>query len=432
MSDTISEVKPLSIKQNMLWNTVGSLTNLGCQWIITVLIVRMSEDFNAAGVYSLAVSVFTMFSQIAQYRTYTIQVSDVSKENTAGEYLSFRLLTCSIALAVIMVYSAFTCRSETLIAILLFSLYKIAGLVIDVFHASDQVARRMDYIGKSLILQGLGSLVSFVLIYGVTGCLELTLLVMLLMTLLVALLFDIRKTGKIADLRIGITPVKAIHLLVSCAPVVLAGIAISSASSLPRQYLSFTCGDSALGIYTSVAAPVAVIQMGASYIYNPLMGYFSEAYADKDFNKFRRLMISAIVGILVVGVVASFGLFLLGTPLLVLVYGASIADYSYLLQPLVLCAVLTGAMWFINDLLIALRNFKATFLGSAGALVAAVLTMVWAQSAFGLNGVTISTSISCLAGLVIMVTSLYRQLSRVRTCNELGEDSGNVEDNACK
>ena len=89
-------------------------------------------------------------------------------------------------------------------------------------------------------------------------------------------------------------------------------------------------------------------------------------------------------------------------------------------------------MWFINDLLIALRNFKATFLGSVGALVAAALTMVWAQSVFGLNGVTISTSISCLTGLAIMVASLYRQLSRVRKCNELGEDFSNVEDNACK
>ena len=50
-SESISEreVKPLSIKQNMLWNSFGSITYLACQWLITILVVRLSSGYEAAG-----------------------------------------------------------------------------------------------------------------------------------------------------------------------------------------------------------------------------------------------------------------------------------------------------------------------------------------------------------------------------------------------
>ena len=150
--------KTLSIKLNMFWNTVGSLTNLGCQWLITILVVRLSDGYSAAGIYSLAMSIFNMFSQLAQYRMYTVQIADVERKNSAGEYLTFRFFTTFIAFAMLAVYSIATCRIGTVPAILLYALYKTAGLVIDVMHANDQVGHRMDYIGKSLIMQGIGSL----------------------------------------------------------------------------------------------------------------------------------------------------------------------------------------------------------------------------------------------------------------------------------
>ena len=46
-------VKQLSVKQNMLWNTAGSMVYLVCQWLITVFVVRLSDGYDAAGVLSL-------------------------------------------------------------------------------------------------------------------------------------------------------------------------------------------------------------------------------------------------------------------------------------------------------------------------------------------------------------------------------------------
>ena len=46
--------RELSLKANVLWNSIGSMFYLGCQWLITVLVVRLSSGFDAAGLLSLA------------------------------------------------------------------------------------------------------------------------------------------------------------------------------------------------------------------------------------------------------------------------------------------------------------------------------------------------------------------------------------------
>ena len=120
----MSEVKQLSLKENMLWNSFGSIVNLACQWLITILIVRLGSGYEASGVFSLAMSIYNIFAPIAQYRMYTYQVSDVENENTTGEYLAFRFFTCGVALALCTGYSLFTCESGAIAAILLYAVYK--------------------------------------------------------------------------------------------------------------------------------------------------------------------------------------------------------------------------------------------------------------------------------------------------------------------
>lgn len=394
----------------MLWNSIGSLINMVCQWFITVLIVRLSDTYEAAGVYSLAMSVYATFSQVAQYRTYTVQVSDVNGEYSPGEYLGFRVLTGSGAFALVLGYSLVTCRLSTVPAIALYFLYRFASLLIDVLHASDQLSHRMDYIGKSLILQGITSAGIFTACFGLTGNLELTLGLMAAATLLVGIVYDYPRATSLADIRFGIKWNRAKDLLIRCAPIVVAGIAASASPSIPRQYLSSVMGDSALGVYASVAAPVAVIQMGASYIYNPLLSYLSTSYAEKDRPGFFRLLATTFVGIAVLGVACAVGLELLGPWLLSLVYGESILAYLYLLQPLVLCAVITGLTWFINDLLIALRGFKSTLVGSLLGLGVALLVMAPVQTIFGLNGVTVTNIASGLISSGFMMTCLAHRI----------------------
>lgn len=401
--------RELSIKHNMLWNSFGSLVNLGCQWLMTVLIVRLANGYEDAGIFSLAISVYGIFGTVAQYRMYTYQVSDVRNENHVGEYLAFRVITSAGSLLLCMAYSIATCSPDSWLAIFLYGLYKSVALVVDVLHACDQRHSRMDYIGISLALQGVLSLLLFVAVYFATDDLELSLGSMIIAVVLVGVLFDLPHTRKLEKIRVGISRKKVQFLLLTCLSIVAAGMIASATPAIPRQYLAFTMGNEALGAYASVAAPVAVIQMGASYVYNPLLGYFSRSFFNKDRKGFCSLLVRSSALISVIGCCCAIILAVVGEPLLVFVFGESIREYVYLLLPLVAFAVVTGYLWFLNDLLITIRDFPGTVAGSVVAFFVAAACVIPMVDFFGMNGVTFAGIVSALSGIAIMLFMLMRR-----------------------
>lgn len=76
-----SSSKTLTVKQNMVWNMAGSAIGLGCQWAISILVVRLAPDLTSAGLYSLAMSVYGIFSPIAQFGMYTYLITDMKNQN---------------------------------------------------------------------------------------------------------------------------------------------------------------------------------------------------------------------------------------------------------------------------------------------------------------------------------------------------------------
>lgn len=395
----------LSIKANMLWNSAGSLTFLACQWLITIVIVRLSSGYDDAGVLSLAMSVVGIFGTFANYKMGTYQVSDIRHEHPLSDYLGFRCFMLGIAFVACMVYAAFTCAPSALVTIALYYVYKGVGLVIDVLHGADQLGRRMDYIGKSFVLQGVFSLASFVAMYAITQNLNASIIAMTVVMALVLFLFDRPRAARFEPVRITLRRSTAWYFLKTSLPAVIASLAASALITVPKQFLSLEFGDAALGIYSSVAAPALVVQMGATYLYNPLLDVFPRLYFDGDRVGFLRLLARTIVGIVAVALACSILLELFGSWVLQLLFGESIAPYVYLMQPIVLMTVLTAFLWFFGDLLIAIRMFRGTLLGNVAAFVAVVPLTLVCVSRWDMNGVSFAGAGASFIG--VLVLALY-------------------------
>lgn len=406
------EQEPLSMKRNMLWNSAGSFTNLLAQWLITVLVVRIASGYDAAGLYSLAVSVYGIFAPVAQYRMYTYQISDTHHENTVGEYFTLRVITNGIALVACFGYALLTCPLSAVPAIMLYGLFKSAALLIDVFHACDQRHYRMDCIGISLAMQGVSSLAIFALAFSLTQNLEITLALMSLALLVIGLVYDMPRSNGFEKLRLGITWRKTRYLLLKCLPIVIGALAMAAAVSAPRQYLFDAMGEATLGVYASVAAPVAIIQTGASYIYYPLIGYFADYYDRGEKRKLIGLLLRVTGGIALVGVACAVLLELFGAPILEMFFANNIGQYAYLLVPMIVSAMITAYVWFLNDLLIAVRDFRGNLIGSIVPLVVALACMVPFVQWWGMNGVSFTAIASYLAAAVSMGASFLACLKK--------------------
>lgn len=402
----------LSVKANMIWNSIGSMTYLACQWFTTIFVVRLSSGYDDAGLLSLAMSVVGIFGTFANYKMGTYQISDIRRENTVGEYMGFRCFTLAGAFVACMIYAALTCAPEALITVALFYAFKGVGLVIDILHGVDQINRRMDYIGKSFILQGTSTLVAFVVIYWATRNLDAAIIAMLVAAAIVLFAFDLPHCQRFEPVRISLSRKKALFFLKTSLPAVVASVAASAIFAIPKQYLALTVGSAALGIYSSVAAPALVIQMGAQYLYGPLLDIFPKLFFEGNARGFVVLLGKTVAGIVGVTVACAIVLEFIGAWALALLFGESIVPYVYLLQPIIISTAATAFLWFFGDLLITLRHFWANFAGNVVAFLAVIPLTFFCVDRWDMNGVSFAGAGACLAGVAILLFFLMKVVKK--------------------
>ena len=115
----------LSLGGNMLWNSAGSFFYFACQYLPTILVVRMAADLNAPGVFNYAMNTTNAFLTIAVYGMRAYQVSDLEGRYSDREYVSSRLFTCLLALAACAAYGGvLRLPGQTLAALLLYMLFR--------------------------------------------------------------------------------------------------------------------------------------------------------------------------------------------------------------------------------------------------------------------------------------------------------------------
>ena len=164
--------------------------------------------------------------------------------------------------------------------------------------------------------------------------------------------------------------------------------ACSAAMTFPRQMLSSLFGTASLGLYASVASPIAIVQTGASYIYTPLIGRFAESYTRADSKSFISLFIKVSLTMLALVAVLSLLFSFFGHYFLNLLYGDEVAKHTELLVPMLICSLFTVLLWFTNDLLVAMRKVVQSFIGNVIAAILALVSSFYFVPSFSMNGVS--------------------------------------------
>mgnify|MGYP007101884728 CR=1 FL=1 len=150
--------KRLSVQRNTLYNTVGSFFYLFCQWLLTLLVVRLS-GYEAAGDFSLAMSNTNVLFTLATFGLQHYVISDRDNHFSPDTYLTTRLATCAAAfllcVAVTLAAGHYTTRQTA--CILLYMVYKVGEALTDMLQAFEYKAERMDFALVSFVLRGIGS-----------------------------------------------------------------------------------------------------------------------------------------------------------------------------------------------------------------------------------------------------------------------------------
>lgn len=400
--------KKLSMQSSIIWNSVGSMFYLGCQWLITVLVVRIS-GVDTAGILSLAMSVCNIWYCIAIYGMRNFQVSDTQGKYKNGTYVFSRWITGTGAFVGCLIFAmAVSYNTEQRICILLYYIFKFSEALHDVYSGIFQSIWRLDYAGKSMLMRGVLSLVSFVLVLQLTDHLSLAILVMAVLCLAAVALYDIRIAHKVSDSRLDRNMQSVTGVLKECFPLLVYSLLSTAIATIPRLVMERVLGSYQLGIYGSVSTPTLIIQMAATYIFTPFAALFAERYYQKEKKMFMEVLRNCIAAVVVIGVVGIIGGKLFGRWGLMLIYGEEVAAYTELLIPLIVCTILTAFAWLLCGVLTAIRAFSGLVSANVAAVLTSAVLSVLLERKYEMQGASIALAVATLVEVVILFACLIK------------------------
>lgn len=379
--------KKLSLGRNVLYNSVGSLTYLVCQWLINVLVVRLGS-YADGGMLSLSVTLTNVFYVLATFSLRVYQASDVTGKFTATQYISTRVMTSLAGMGLCLMFTAVNRQYDRVqqACIILYMLFKLTEALVDTFAAEQQKTMRMDYVFRSFMMRSATSLGSFVLGMTLGHSLPLALALMALTTLPVVLLYDGRIVRKMTNFRVVLQPTQALPLLKTAWPMMINAAMMTLLTTIPRYFLEDYCGQEIMGIYASIATPAVIVQAGCSFVYSPLVAPLSEQYAAGDVRKFGRTVGQALLAVLILFAGVMCGAALLGNWGLQLLFGESILPYAWLLIPALLTSLCSALLYFFEVPLTIMGKLKTMTLVHLIAVAASVLFSMTMIPTMGMNG----------------------------------------------
>lgn len=396
-----------TIGRNIIWNSGGTLFYCVCQWLLTVLVVRLSGDYASAGILTLAMSIVTPLIVVATLSLRTFQVADMDERFSDGDFFFARAITSFVSIALCLTITL--CNRYnfyTAVCIMLFMIYRLSEAIADVLHGVDQRVWRLDIVGKSFLIRGGAMLAAFVIGEYYFKSLLISITLMGLTVYGVILFYDIPSCRKCTQLDLRLNYGSFFSLVKIGVPLGAFAFLSTLLSSIPRLFMERWHGEDVLGVFGAVATITVLVPQMASFIFNPLIPVFAERWKANDIKGFNKLLgLSAAVIALIGGITLTGGYFF-GEWGLSLVFGDSIRSYSYLLCPVIGTAILTACIWLLGTVLTIAGDYSAlawlSLISVAGSMAASVLLI--SESAYA--GTILAMAVGLLLECIFLGTRL--------------------------
>lgn len=393
---TRDSVKPLSAKENAIWNSAGCFFYLGCQWLTTVLVVVLSSNYENSGVLAIAMSVGLIFTCLATCNLRTYQVSDVNGTYRDGNYIAFRLLTISVGGLVSIAYCLVLYPDFILLmTCAVFLLFKADESFSDVIYGVYQKNMRMDYIGKSQLIRGFVSLASFTAGLMFSDSLLISVIAMACSCFLVTLFFDLPHRRLFSNDSPSLNRSVVAGLIKVSLPLAIAGTLSAGVTSVVRQYYGISAGTELLGIYAAIATPAVLVQAAVSYLYGPWITSLAQANisSNEAFLKlFWKILIMLLVAML--GLVVLMSVF--GLKLLPALY-QGIDDYVFIFPFVLIATASVGLLSYVYNALVIKRSFVMLVFINVVAFAVSICSVPITVGLFDMNGI----NVAIIAGTVL-------------------------------
>lgn len=347
-------------KNSYIWNMMSGLLNAG-QSVLILMVVTRVAGIDDAGIFTIAYASANLFLTIGNYGMRSYQVTDVNHHFSFGDYLASRITTSLIMILVSLSYVIYGIffngySSYKALVVFVICLLKVIDAAEDVFAGYYQQKGRLDVAARIVTIR------LFALIVVICGSLLITrnLLVSSVITTvvcaLISIVFNLSVYKEFITEKIKISLKKIVRLLVDCVGPFLAAFLSFYVGNAPKYAIDANLPQDIQAYYGFIAMPVFVVGLLNNFLYQPILTSLAEDWAEKRRLQFVKRICRQIVVIFGITAVTLVGAYLLGIPVLSLLYHADLAPYKTELLILLVGGGMLAVVGFINIVLTILRH----------------------------------------------------------------------------
>lgn len=407
-------------RDSYLWNMIGT-TLMAFQSVILLMILTRVVGLADAGIFSIAYANANLMLVIGKYGMHNFHVSDTKPMYTFGDYRRSRVLTVLLMLAVSLGYAVFAvlrngASREKGIILFAMCAWKAVDAIEDVYCSLYQQRGRLDISGKIMTVRLVVSLIFFTALLFVTRSLMISLIASTVFSFLLFLLlntvcrkeFSAQIHEKAEMGRVG-------KLLVGCFSLFLVGFLSYYITNAPKYAIDSLLSDELQACYGFISMPVFVIGLLGNYLFNPLIQPMSEHWAKGDTAFVTKRLIRQTFVVLGITSVCLLGAFVLGIPVLSLLYGTDLEGYR---TELLLLLAGGGFLAVSNQLMtviVILRRQKLLIVGYGSCALIALIFASPIVKRWGILGATLLELglmiCLCVAFAILFILQLRRAKS---------------------
>lgn len=390
-----TDLDSTNLRKNFIWNSIGYTASAFVSLFYMMIVTRLN-GIDDAGVFSFAFSTASAFLIIGVYSGRTFQVTDKNKKTTDSDYFCLKIVTC-LAMLVTGLGFCFVrgYTGDKIVIIMFLIIFRALEAITESAYAVIQKKDRLYQVGRSLFMKAVGSLISFFVIDYFTRNIALSCMMIIIANLLIMALYDfpkLQKTGfhfKPFDghkvwylLRIGFFTFGFTFL----------NLYVVNAA---RYVLDSTASDSAQTIYGIIAMPATVLSLIGQYLIQPFLTNLKKFFAT-DAHKFQNLVLKLGLALLGAGTLCVLAAWLLGIPVLELLYAIDLDGNLSCLIFIMIGGVFNALVLVISTALVTMRHTGDQFwIYCATSLAALILSQILV-TAHGVSGACLSYMLSMI------------------------------------
>ncbi len=416
------ENKKMSVQQSSyIWNMTAGMI-FGFQSVFLLMVITRALGLYEAGLFTIAYANANLFLTIGKYGMKNYQATDVKNQFSFGEYLTSRYLSSAAMIVVSAGYILYTGHTldytkEKMLIIFFMCLLKVVDAMEDVYLGWYQLKGRLDVGGKIMTLRLISTMLVWIAGMIILKSLLYSLIVACVFSVIVLIFFvketypQFKEDNKKESVQFG----KVWKLLGICFPLFLGTFLAFYIGNAPKYAIDAQLTDEVQACYGFISMPVFIIGLLNGFIYQPILTQLAVLWKEKKVAVFVKKVLLECVVVAGITAAALIGGYLLGIPVLSILYHTDLTDYK---AELLILLVGGGFLALSGFLLVALTIIRMQTISVVGYLITAVLAYILSPVMVRKSGVmgasVLYTLLMLLLAVLFAIMMAYKLISAIK------------------